>query len=73
MKWLSVHKDGTPNAGRQVLTFSECYRETPEAAFRIMDGQFVRVMTDVTHYYYLEVPEQEVATWTHGDNQPLLS
>ena len=58
MKWLSVHKDGTPNAGRQVLTFSECYRETPEAAFRIMDGQFVRVMTDVTHYYYLEVPEE---------------
>jgi len=57
MKWLSIYKDGTPKTNQRVLTYSECYAGKPELAFRILDGQFVRLCTDVTHYSYLREPD----------------
>ncbi len=59
MKWLNIHKDGTPNRGQRVLTYSEGYRGNPELAFRILDGQFVKTCSDVTHYMYLREPEHD--------------
>lgn len=54
IKWLSVYKDGTPNQDQRVLTYSGCYRGSPQLAFRLMDGQFVRLCEDITHYVYLQ-------------------
>ena len=56
MKWLSVYKDGTPNRDERILTFSEVYRNQPELAYRILDGQFIKICSDVTHYMYLRPP-----------------
>jgi len=53
MKWLSVKKDGTPNRDERVLTYSDVYKDRPELAFRLMDSQFVKICTEVTHYTYL--------------------
>ena len=57
MKWFNIYKDGTPNRGERVLTYSECYKNSPELAFRILDSQFVKLCSDVTHYTYLRKPE----------------
>ena len=59
MEWLSIYKDGTPNKGQRVLTYSEIYQDTPEMAYRILDGQFVRLCREVTHYMYLRPPKGE--------------
>ena len=59
MKWFSIYKNGTPNRDQRVLTYSETYKDQPELAYRILDGQFVRICTDVTHYMYLRSPEEE--------------
>ena len=59
MKWLSIYKDGTPNSDERVLTYSACYSGKPELAFRIIDGQFIRFCTDVTHYIYLREPDNQ--------------
>ena len=56
MKWFNVYRDGLPNKNQRVLTYSECYKNTPEMAFRILDGQFVKMCRDVTHYAYLVQP-----------------
>jgi len=56
MKWLSIYKDGTPNKDQRVLTYSEIYKGKPELAFRLLDGQFVKVCSEVTHYMYLREP-----------------
>lgn len=60
MKWLSIHKDGRPNRDQVVLAYSEAYKEDPRLAYRILDGQFVKICTGVTHYAYLKPPEIEV-------------
>lgn len=57
MKWLSVHKDGIPHRDQRVLTYSEIYKDKPELAYRLLDGQFVRMCSDVTHYAYLRPPD----------------
>jgi len=54
MKWFSVYKDSTPNRGQRVLTFSEIYRDNPILAYHLMDGEFVKICSDVTHYTYLQ-------------------
>jgi len=59
MKWLSIYKDGQPNSNQRVLTYSECYRDKPELAFRIINGQFVRICKEVTHYFYLQEPDNQ--------------
>jgi len=57
MKWFSVYKDGMPGRDQRVLAYSETYRDQPELAFRILDGQFVRICAEVTHYLYLKPPK----------------
>ena len=59
MKWFSIYKDGQPNADQRVLTYSPIYKREVELAFRIIDGQFVRLCNEVTHYMYLEEPEED--------------
>ena len=56
MKWLSIYKDGTPNKDERVLTYSECYENSPELAYRVLNGQFVKICSGVTHYMYLRKP-----------------
>lgn len=56
MKWFSIYKDGTPNRDQRVLAYSETYRDKPELAFRILEGQFVPMCSEVTHYAYLTQP-----------------
>jgi hypothetical protein len=58
MKWLSIHKDGTPNRDERVLTYSPAYENEPELAYRLLDGQFVPICSDVTHYIYLQPPKE---------------
>jgi hypothetical protein len=68
MKWFSVYKDGTPNDGQRVLTYSAIYKDQPEMAFRLMDSQFVRLCTEVTHYIYLwKLIPQEDKDDTHTE------
>lgn len=57
MKWLSIYKDGTPNKDQRVLTYSETYSNNPGLAYRILDGQFVPMCSEVTHYAYLRPPK----------------
>jgi len=56
MKWYSVEKHGLPDDVR-VLTYSMTYDGKPEMAYRLLDGQFVRICSEVTHYMYLEPPK----------------
>lgn len=53
MKWFNIYKDGTPNRDRRILTYSERHENNPELAYRILDGQFVPLCKDITHYMYL--------------------
>jgi len=55
MEWLNI-KDGQPDNNQRVLTYSECYKDRPELAFRIVDSQFVRFCREITHYCYLQAP-----------------
>ena len=57
MKWLNIRKDGTPNRDERVLTYSPVYQNEPQLAYRILDGQFVRMCSEITHYIYLRPPE----------------
>ena len=59
MKWFSIYKDGQPNSDQRVLTYSIIYKGEPELAYRLMDGQFTRACREVTHYMYLEEPEDD--------------
>ena len=56
MKWLDICKDGQPNSNQRILTYSECYRDKPELAFRIIDSQFIQLCREITHYCYLQAP-----------------
>ena len=59
MKWFSIYKDGHPISEKKVLTFSEIHRRNQDLAYRLMDGQFTRLCNEVTHYAYLEEPEED--------------
>lgn len=52
MKWLNIHKDGPPDRDRQVLTYSEIYRE-----YQVLDVAIISLCASVTHYAYLIPPE----------------
>ena len=58
MKWFNIRKHGVPSQGERVLTYSEIYKDSPEMAYRLLDSQFVRLCKEVTHYAYLESPEE---------------
>ena len=60
MKWLSIKKNELPDDYKRVLTFSKIYWDhSDELAYRIMDGQFVKMCKEVTHYMYLEPPKKK--------------
>ena len=59
MKWFSVYRDGTPNKDQRVLSYSEVYKDKPEFAYRLLDGQFVKICREITHYMYLRPPNEK--------------
>ncbi len=56
MNWLSIYKNGLPNRDQRVLTYSGKYKDIPEMAYRILEGKFVPMCGDVTHYALLRPP-----------------
>jgi hypothetical protein len=72
MKWLSIYKDGQPNSDQRVLTYSECYKGKPELAFRVIDGQFVRLCSEVTHYCYLQEPDNQEIQFSGNQTDTIL-
>jgi len=51
MNWIAVKDLLPPNEGR-VLTYSPAYQGQPDDTmlYRLMDAQFVRISTEVTHW-----------------------
>jgi hypothetical protein len=49
--WIDKEKD-VPQKGERVLTYSPCYKTNSDESmlYRLMDAQFVRISTDVTHW-----------------------
>ena len=56
MRWYKVERDGYPEKGMRVLTYSEAYKGRNNKPFRIMNGQFVKMCLDVTHWCYIYEP-----------------
>ncbi len=52
-------KEETPIEGKRVLTFSPAYPIGHDMRFRIVDGQFVRIMLEVSFWLYLDEIEPE--------------
>jgi len=59
MNWKSIARDGYPEIGKRVLTFSDVYEDDDVNIYRLIDSQFVKICSDVTHWLYLEKPELE--------------
>jgi len=57
MNWKSISKDGYPEIGKRVLTYSALYGDDDVNTYRLIDAQFVKICTDITHWSYLEKPE----------------
>ena len=57
MEWQEINQARYPDNEQRVLTYSDCYPDNPEMAYRILSGQFVRICTEVTHWTYLNPPE----------------
>jgi hypothetical protein len=57
MDWVS-REDKLPRRGRRVMIFSPCYKKEADR-FRLVDGEFVRICTDATHWTYLSGPEKK--------------
>lgn len=60
MKWKSISKHGYPKTGSRVLTYSGIYDKLDVDivnVYRVLDAQFVRICKDVTHWMYLEKPD----------------
>ena len=59
LNWIEiVDRDALKNIkGVRVLVFSPVYPEGHEMRYRLMDGQFVRISTEATHYAHLTPPD----------------
>ena len=57
MEWIK-REDKLPEEGIRVLVFSPEYREDDPMRVRVVDGKFVRICTDATHWAYIEEPEE---------------
>jgi len=58
IEWVQRDKS-LPESAERVLTYSSGYEEIRkghEMTYRIMDGQFVRICIDVTHWARLDAP-----------------
>lgn len=63
INWIK-REDQLPRGNRQVLTFTPCHTAENDPGgrgpFRIMNAQYVRVSTDVSHWTYIEVPDEVI-------------
>jgi hypothetical protein len=64
MKWIKINKkDGTkklpPDDGERVIIFSPCCKKGSPDRMRYIDPQFVRILTDATHWSYVEEPKEK--------------
>lgn len=58
INWISIKENGYPkDIDKRVLTYSETYVNDPIMAYRILDSQFLKICSDITHYAFLEKPE----------------
>lgn len=57
MDWISI-EENTPELGTRVLTYSPHYNGDINMTYRLIDTQFLRFCSDVTHWCYLEAPQQ---------------
>lgn len=57
IEWIDKN-NRMPNNDERVLTYSPAYDTDDPMAFRIMDGQFVRISIEVTHWTQLSIPSQ---------------
>ncbi len=55
MDWLRI-EDGLPENRQRILTFSPSYGENDSMRYRVVDSQFLDLMTEVTHWLYLTDP-----------------
>lgn len=51
--WIK-RNDETPERGERVIAFSPVYPKGHEMRFRILDGQFIRITTEVEYWAYCE-------------------
>lgn len=57
MEWIDI-KTKAPELGRRVLACDNNEKD-PVKMYRILDTQFVKMCSDVTHWMYLEQPKGE--------------
>ena len=56
MEWIKK-EDQLPEKGRKVVIYSSAYNGgNRDMLFRIIDGQFINITNEVTHWAYLEDP-----------------
>jgi hypothetical protein len=51
--WVK-RNDEMPERGERVIAFSPVYPKGHEMRFRILDGQFIRITTEVEYWAYCE-------------------
>jgi len=76
-EWLGAWvecKERLPQSGR-VLVFSPLYKVGDSTRFRVMDAQFVRISTEVTHWMDLDAiaPNMNSAKETPHEQPPNLN
>jgi len=57
MNWIKI-KDKLPKEDVRVLVFTPGYQEGDPMRYRVMDSRFVKICSEVTHWTYLEAPEE---------------
>jgi len=58
LKW-EKKSDYLPTPDKRVLIFSHCYSKENPMRMRIVDADFVKICTDVTHWAYIPEPLTE--------------
>ena len=58
MEWISV-KDRLPDEDIPILVFAPEYEKYHPMSIRIVSGQFVHMLSDVTHWKTIDPPGEE--------------
>jgi len=58
MRWID-RRDASPPEDKKVLIFSPAYPEGDSMRYRVLDGEFFKLMTDATHWAYLNAPVED--------------
>lgn len=69
--WIK-RNDEMPERGERVIAFSPVYPRGHEMRFRILDGQFIRITTEVEYWAYCEPMADSLpnAKLTHPETKP---